>query len=1592
MTGRRAVLVLALLMAVVTPVRGQTIAVNGVAAPTAVSISAGTAIAAAIDGGPGGATDWIALYPAGAADGAYLDWRYLNGTTTPPASGVTTATIAFVAPLTPGSYELRLFANNGYARLATSGVVSVTASSAQLAVNGVAAPAPTTATAGGTITVAVSGGPGNPTDWVGFYLVGGADGAHLDWRYLNGATVAPATGLAVATLSFLAPVTPGDYEFRLLLNNGYGRVATSGAVTVVPSPAALTINGTAPPTAVTVGAGSTVAVGVTDGPANPGDWVGLYTANTPDSAYVTWRYLNGITTVPAAGTAAASLNIGVPTSAGSFEFRFFAANGYTRLATSTTMVVSSSTARLDVNGVSAPGSVTAVAGSTGVVSVSGGPANPTDWVALYPVGAADGAYLDWRYLNDTAVAPATGQSAAALHFQIPTTSGTYELRFFADNGYGLLATSASVVVPPSQAQIVVEGLLPPNSVATQPGAAVGVQVGNGPGNPTDWIALAEASAPDALYETWQYLNGSTTPPAQGVATATLSFTMPSSPGAYELRLFANNGFSRLATSAALVSSADPPAVSVTLTRPFPGTTFVTPSSVTLEADAVVSNGTITRMEFFSGPILVGTSTLSPYQTVWNAPTVGAHVLTAVATDSAGFATSSDPVSIMISATGGGFGTLGTPIVDPPSGVYRPNQPVVLTAASGATIRYTTNGTGPTETSPTYTAPVLLTESTELRARAYQSGWTPSDVVVATYQIDGVLPTITTRTTPAPNAAGWNNAAVTVTFECSDAFGMASCPPPIVVDTDGAGQIVNGTAFDLAGNQATATATVSIDKGPGAIAITQPVDQAVTLDASIQVQATASDQLSGLASATCNGVPASITSIGEIACTVPLSPGANSIVVQVTDVARNSASQGLRVVRSEPTTALVIAPSSRTLLVGDTAVVKVVDQIGTPVSGVTWTSSDPTVAAVAADGSSILTAMGSGEAVVTAAAGDLSAELRVTVLGGDTMPVGTSVWKLSTPSSLLGWSMPAQMLQPGGPEQFTLSYDAVAGAFLHAVTADGELAWTEPIGGYPAFADAFGGVVVSGYGAAGHVSLTRIGGATGGAPWEYQAAGWPALGLAQGPDGTIYHLEYNEPPGWAPPGFLPLEAYRTISLVTLDGRTGLVKGRTMLPSYRQCGQPPLNSLGGSSLPTVFVGGDGAAYVGVTTREEDCAPAGGPYISRVRTYLLRADDTGGSALITVRSSDESIICDPLCAGSVAHPQLRELKPDGQGGMLLRGTDFVYEIATAESEARPWALQYRNETVFDMESADFGEISLVAHDDTIYSTDNDGETRNLRARSSAGAVKWSASLVEGELPLEALPNSGALLYNAATGALTRIDETGARVQSDVLPRLLGPLRTAVDQLSGPLVQGPPDAPTFAGEIVKISTSGHDRNAAFPNPQGRNATVQQPETGIFAKGHDVFFGYSHVSVRIVPKNQSFWRQQLPRLFVNPLGGLWFATLGAGPSIPNSCDGFLASTPNRGADVKNPHTHLRRLGVAAEEEDAKIGLLFDRDENFDDTDLLYACFPDVPLPDNRYNSNGFARGLLGASGIPEPAFPVDASDDATYPGWVKPVPLDKFN
>ncbi len=80
--------------------------------------------------------------------------------------------------------------------------------------------------------------------------------------------------------------------------------------------------------------------------------------------------------------------------------------------------------------------------------------------------------------------------------------------------------------------------------------------------------------------------------------------------------------------------------------------------------------------------------------------------------------------------------------------------------------------------------------------------------------DTDAPVITAAVSPASNPAGWHRQAgpVSVTYTCTDdgGSGVASCPPPATVTTEGT-TTVTGSATDNAGNTASVSTVVRIDR-------------------------------------------------------------------------------------------------------------------------------------------------------------------------------------------------------------------------------------------------------------------------------------------------------------------------------------------------------------------------------------------------------------------------------------------------------------------------------------------------------------------------------------------------------------------------------------------------------------------------------------------------------------------------------------------------------------------------------------------------------------------------------------------------------------
>jgi chitinase len=85
--------------------------------------------------------------------------------------------------------------------------------------------------------------------------------------------------------------------------------------------------------------------------------------------------------------------------------------------------------------------------------------------------------------------------------------------------------------------------------------------------------------------------------------------------------------------------------------------------------------------------------------------------------------------------GGSIQTVAAPVVSPAGGTYATEQNVTASCATeGATIRYTTDGTEPTENSTIWSGVLTISHSTTIKLKAFKTGMNNSTVAAATYTI------------------------------------------------------------------------------------------------------------------------------------------------------------------------------------------------------------------------------------------------------------------------------------------------------------------------------------------------------------------------------------------------------------------------------------------------------------------------------------------------------------------------------------------------------------------------------------------------------------------------------------------------------------------------------------------------------------------------------------------------------------------------------------------------------------------------------------------------------------------------------------------
>ena len=386
---------------------------------------------------------------------------------------------------------------------------------------------------GANVTAMLTDGPGGSGDWLALASASAPNTSYIQYIFVGGPN---------RTWTVAMPATPGTYEFRLFLNGGFTRAATSPAVTVVPGPNPAPVLTSTTPSSMIVGAG---AFSLT---VNGSGFV--------SSSVVRWNGADRATTFLSSSQLRAAIPAADVAAAGTAQVTVFSPTPGGGLSSPVPFSIGASTASLQVS------ATTVVAGASVTVTLTNGYGGGSDWLALASTSAPNNSYLQYTYVGG-------GVTTRTWTVTMPSTPGTYEFRLFLNNDVLRAATSPTITVTPNPNP----PQLSVSATTATPGASVTVTLTNGTGGSADWLALASASAPDTSYLQYVYVGA-------GVTTRTWTVTMPTTPGMYQFRLFLNNSSVRAATSPVVTVSGtnpNPPLLSVSTSTAAPGA----PVTVTL---------------------------------------------------------------------------------------------------------------------------------------------------------------------------------------------------------------------------------------------------------------------------------------------------------------------------------------------------------------------------------------------------------------------------------------------------------------------------------------------------------------------------------------------------------------------------------------------------------------------------------------------------------------------------------------------------------------------------------------------------------------------------------------------------------------------------------------------------------------------------------------------------------------------------------------------------------------------------------------------------------------------------------------------------
>jgi hypothetical protein len=242
------------------------------------------------------------------------------------------------------------------------------------------------------------------------------------------------------------------------------------------------------------------------------------------------------------------------------------------------------------------------------------------------------------------------------------------------------------------------------------------------------------------------------------------------------------------------------------------------------------------------------------------------------------------------------------------------------------------------------------------------------------------------------------------------------------------------------------------------------------------------------------------------------------------------------------------PNVLSMVVGDSRTIQAVDSSGNAITGLTWASSDTTIATLSTDDPPIISAVAPGQVTITAG----GASVDVTIYAGPTLPTGTVIWSNPGDGSGVSSIVPAVPSSTGVADVFAAQTDGK----VQAVTSDGSTVWTASTNGATNLIPDFqGGLVL-----VTQSSIQRLDGMTGSSSTLYTYTNYnPATpSVVVHTDGTIFTIDGD-------------------SVIGIDPATRQSKFTVKMDHSTSTNNGAQNSDTAPTVGSLIVAGDGYAYV-------------------------------------------------------------------------------------------------------------------------------------------------------------------------------------------------------------------------------------------------------------------------------------------------------------------------------------------------------------------------------------------------------------------------------